>query len=275
VYQDQRLRRSLFLAGFCVVLFDHLLTLSSEVKNIWRPRFKRSTAWFLLFRYVTLLGNFIMIPFFLGNIDAESCTQLSKIENFLLVMQEFFIGSTLSLRVCAMYGFNRRVFISLAIAALTTVSFGVWAATGPKTVLETSVLGCHTITPKNQSIRVALAWEAQFVCDIIILSLTLRRAYTYNHSVGLKAPSLLRTMFRDGAVYFGMIGLVNLANIMTIYSGDIIMAGSMAWFACSISMTMISRLMLNLHESANRPFESSVLCGEMEPIQFRHTERPW
>ncbi|KAJ7744063.1 hypothetical protein DFH07DRAFT_963896 [Mycena maculata] len=279
VYQDQRLRRSLFLAGFVVVLFDHLLTLSSEVKNIWSPRFKRSSAWFLLFRYVTLLSNLTMVAFFLGNIDTE----------------EFFVGCTLSLRVCAMYGFNRRVFISLSIAALTTVSLGAWAIVGPHITLETSVPGCHTITSKDQAMRkspcVALAWEAQLVCDILILSLTLRRASTYHRAVGLRSPSLLRTMFRDGAVYFGMICLVNLANIVMIYvtqetsvylsfpplctpiHPQIITAGSLAWFACSISVTMISRLMLNLHDTANRQFDVLGGDSELEPIQFRYTDR--
>ncbi|KAJ7494817.1 hypothetical protein B0H11DRAFT_2003499 [Mycena galericulata] len=270
LHEDQRLRRSLFLAGFVILLYDHLLTLSSEVRNIWGPKFKRSSAWFLLFRYVTLLGNLTMVPFFLGDLSAESCTNLSKIENYVLVVQEFFIGCSLSLRVCAMYGFNRRVFISLAIAALTTVGLGVWAVIGPKNILETSVPGCHVTTSKDQAFRVALAWEGQLVCDILILGLTLRRAYIYHHTVGLESPSLLRTMFRDGAVYFGMICLVNMANIVMLYSGDIITAGSLAWVACSISVTMISRMMLNLHDEANRPLQiGTSLSDEQESIQFR------
>ncbi|KAJ6615183.1 hypothetical protein B0H10DRAFT_2220535 [Mycena sp. CBHHK59/15] len=136
---------------------------------------------------------------------------------------------------------------------------------------------------------VALAWEAQLVCDILILSLTLRRAYTYHHTVGLESPSLLRTMFRDGAVYFGMICLVNLANIVMLHAmsvfpsslglrtpmdSQIITAGSLAWVACAISVTMISRLMLNLHDAANRQLETvTTLSGELETIQFRHVDQ--
>lgn len=84
------------------------------------------------------------------------------------------VEGSLSLRVCAMYGFNRKVFISLAIAALTTVGLGAvrcdiplllkgcmfkifcfqWAVIGPETVLETSQPGCHVTTPKSQSVHV-------------------------------------------------------------------------------------------------------------------------
>lgn len=117
-----------------------------------------------------------------------SCAKLSTVENYVLVVQEFFIGctvklllllflflptgvwkGTLSLRVCAMYGFNRRVFVSLSIAAITTVAFGAvsssstsdlnvnhynfkWAIVGPKIFLETSVPGCHTVTPHDQQV---------------------------------------------------------------------------------------------------------------------------
>ncbi|KAJ7315049.1 hypothetical protein DFH08DRAFT_894561 [Mycena albidolilacea] len=153
VQQDQRLRRSLFLAGFVVVLYDHLLTSGLEVKYIWTPRFKRSSAWFFIFRYVTLLGNLTMVAFFLGDLDAESCAKLSKAEDYGLVMQEFVIGCTLSVRVCAMYGFNRKVFISLSIAAVTTVGLGAWAIVGPGTALQTPVPGCHNVTPHSQATR--------------------------------------------------------------------------------------------------------------------------
>ncbi|KAJ7839134.1 hypothetical protein B0H14DRAFT_2588144 [Mycena olivaceomarginata] len=146
---------------------DHLLTLGSEIKHIWTPRFRRSSAWFLTFRYVTLLGNLTMVAFFLGDLDAKEfvigCTLIYKHDFLSLIC--LLPGSskgTLSLRVCAMYGFNRRVFISLSIAAITTVGLGA-----------------------------AWRWHGKH-------SLTLRRAYTYNHGLSLRSPSLLRTMFRDG-----------------------------------------------------------------------------
>ncbi|KAJ7633308.1 hypothetical protein B0H17DRAFT_1108102 [Mycena rosella] len=266
---DQRLRRSAFLAGLVVLTYDHLLTLGSEVTHIWSAKVKRSAAWFLLFRYTALLSNLTMTAFFLGDFSPESCKTLSSAENYLLVIQEFFVGCTLSIRVCAMYGFNRRVFAALAIAALTTVSLGAWAIVGPTISIDTDLPGCHVTTPRQQAIRVAAAWEAQLVCDILILGLTLRRAYTYHRTVGLRSGSLLPIMVRDGAVYFGMICLVNLANIVMLYAGDIITAGSLAWFASAISVTMISRLMLNLHDAARGSSRNGVFTDhEMEPIRF-------
>jgi hypothetical protein len=56
-----------------VVCYDHLLTLRLEVTHIWTPTFKRSSAWFLFFRYMVLLSNFTMIPYFLGDVSPEVC----------------------------------------------------------------------------------------------------------------------------------------------------------------------------------------------------------
>ncbi|KAJ7501204.1 hypothetical protein B0H11DRAFT_2275486 [Mycena galericulata] len=275
VAQDQRLRRSVFLTGLVVVLYDHLVTLESEIKYIWVHPVKRSSAWFLTFRYVALLSNLSMMAFFFGDFSPE----------------EILIGCTLALRVCAMYGFNRRVFVSLGIAAVTTVALGIWSVIGPEVGLETTLPGCHVTTPRPEAIRESRhfyqATRTKFgayrlVYDIFILCLTLRRAVTYHRSVGLSSGSLLPLMFRDGALYFGLICTVNLANIVMLYSGDIITAGSLAWFASAISVTMISRLMLNLHDAAKGTFslmstaqydrpehEHGIELTQLDPMQFR------
>ncbi|KAJ7813790.1 hypothetical protein B0H14DRAFT_2604596 [Mycena olivaceomarginata] len=105
-----------------------------------------------------------MVPFFLGNVDAElcSCTKLARITNYLFVVQELLIGCTLILRVCAMYGFNRRVVVSLSIVTITTLELGArkdnnpyifeWVGiVCPDTRLETSVPGCHNVTPHDHT----------------------------------------------------------------------------------------------------------------------------
>jgi len=200
-----------------VLLYDHLLTVGDEVTYVWTPRLKQSSGCFLLFRYFALLSNLTMVAFFLMDLGPEICKKLSTTENYLLVIQEIFVGCVLSLRVCAMYGFNRQIFLCLAIAILTAIGLGAWAVIGPEDSLDTTLLGCHVVTTRPQAIRVAAAWEGQLICDILILALTLRRAFTDHRAGGLESGSLLRMMVRDGALYFAMICMVNLANIIQLY----------------------------------------------------------
>ncbi|KAJ7779326.1 hypothetical protein DFH07DRAFT_1030080 [Mycena maculata] len=236
-----------------VVTYDHVLTLPSEVSYIWAPRLKRSAAWFLLVRYLAFLGNLALSPYFLADLSPES---------YLLVIQETFVEVTLAVRVCAMYGFNKRVFASLAVAAVITISLGAinhtvkWAIVGPETTINVTIPGCHVPTSHTEAIRKSfvILLRPGKLTPLWALPLhgnprlTLRRAYTYKKTAGLGSGSLIVTMVRDGAAYFGMIGLVNLANILMLY---IITAGSLAWFASTISVTMATRLMLNLHDAAN------------------------
>ncbi|KAJ7473119.1 hypothetical protein B0H11DRAFT_2037361 [Mycena galericulata] len=182
-----------------------------------------------------------MTVFFLRDFSLETCKILLISANILLVTQEILVGCTLALRVCVMYEFNRRLLISLGIAAVTTMSLGIVRPCLPPVATWTN--SAHTGT--------AAAWEAQLACDILILCLTLRCAVTYHRSVGLGSGSLLRIMVRDGKSPFMVICAVNVANIVMLY---IITAGSLTWFASAISVTMISRLMLNLHDAANGSF---------------------
>ncbi|KAG1889222.1 hypothetical protein F4604DRAFT_829708 [Suillus subluteus] len=61
--------------------------------------------------------------------------------------------------------------------------------------------------------------------------------------------NIFDVMFRDGAMYFGVMTLLNIPNILTYYYGSDITRGSLSTFTSCISVTLISRLMLNLHKS--------------------------
>ncbi|KAK7457757.1 hypothetical protein VKT23_010096 [Stygiomarasmius scandens] len=65
-------------------------------------------------------------------------------------------------------------------------------------------------------------------------------------------------MFRDGAIYYGVMVLVNLANMITYYTMGSNMKGGLSTFASSISVTMMSRLMLNLHKTADEGLYSTI-----------------
>ncbi|KAJ7864531.1 hypothetical protein B0H13DRAFT_1899136 [Mycena leptocephala] len=83
--------------------------------------------------------------------------------------------------------------------------------------------------------------------DLIILGLTLYRGFQQLRGPTLSG-SLWQVLIRDGAMYFGIITLANLANILIQY---IRTSGSLSWFSAMLSAVMISRLMLNLHSAAD------------------------
>ncbi|KAJ7312235.1 hypothetical protein DFH08DRAFT_822272 [Mycena albidolilacea] len=126
-------------------------------------------------------------------------------------------------------------------------------------------------SPCRGSAGLAGAWESQISCDILVLLLTIRRAYTHPRYAG----ELLWRMTTDGAVYFGIIIIANAANLVTFYVRAVPFSTSTlmkdrrnsfminSWGISSsqdfcrgssrvrsLSIMLLARLMLNLHEAA-------------------------
>jgi len=278
---DHRIYRSLFLAGFSVLAYDHLLTLHTEVKYIWKSKLRPSTLWFLLLRYTCLASNIWVSTFYFVIIDYESCEKMEILWEVLVILQEALIELTLIVRVYAMYGRNPWILAALAFVLLlvaiplwATITIGhpqIFTAPGP------GVPGCHNVTPRTEALRIAGGWEAIIACDVLVFLLTLRKAYTQrrsNSTLMYTSTSLVERMWRDGVMYFGLIVLVNTANLFTFYFGDILLSGFLSWFATSLSITLLSRLILNLHEACMIGIDTEEPnTVNLETLRFRTVTR--
>ncbi|KAJ7603105.1 hypothetical protein B0H17DRAFT_1189875 [Mycena rosella] len=223
---------------------------------------KRGSAWFFFLRYFAFAGNIALAFMEFGDFKPETqplrdgtqiCKHLKSAVGLLIVVQEFVIGCTLILRVYAMYSFNKHILWLLVVAAAVTVGLGAWSVVpaGPTPIIPISLPGCQILHSTAQSIRMAAAWEAELACNVLILGLTMYRAWQQTRDGLLPDGSLWTIMMRDGAMYFAVICLVNLANILMFYLGDVNMNASLAWFTAMISVVMITRLTLNLRAVAS------------------------
>ncbi|KAJ7288762.1 hypothetical protein C8J57DRAFT_1495036 [Mycena rebaudengoi] len=171
----------------------------------------------------------------------------------------------LGLRIYVMYNFGRIVLACLCAVGFITITLAVWSIVD-QTWISSGLSSCQYGIQKSTAIRMAGAWEAQFVCDVTVFTFTVVRSYRQ----GFKIPgSILDFMVHDGAMYFAVLALANLANILMYYIGDPWTAASLSWFTSTISVTMICRLMLNLHEAADIGIftEHSTILS----IQFAHS----
>lgn len=60
-------------------------------------------------------------------------------------------------------------------------------------------------------------------------------------------------------MYFAAMTLINIPNILTYYCGSDITRGNLATFTSCISVTLISRLVLNLHKSTDAGIFSTAI----------------
>ncbi|KAF7325108.1 hypothetical protein MKEN_00553900 [Mycena kentingensis (nom. inval.)] len=271
---DHHIYRSFFLSGLAILLYDHILVLDDEIKYIWEPGSspgsisvysveRRTPAAQTLVEYVER-----SLPF--------SCAIMEHVLEVLLVLQESLVVVTLFLRIFGMYGKKLWVLIPLWAIGNINLGLGVWTIVKygyPRMLAAPGFSGCHTAIPHATGQRLGATWIAQMVSDTIIFGLTAFKAYEDHHVMSLVQSSLVERMAKDGAMYFGFIVLANLANVLTCFLGDILIAGVLSWWTTSLSVVLISRLSLNMQ--GMRPtgaITSELDSTEIQGIHF--AERP-
>ncbi|KAF8179479.1 hypothetical protein K438DRAFT_2021577 [Mycena galopus ATCC 62051] len=262
IAEDERLVVSLYFATFVILVYDYLLTFGDEVTFVWIPgrARKRGARWFFFVRYLSMGVNIAMLGTTIAKYPPERCNRIHAVRELLLVVQQFTVGCTIILRVYAMYDLDKRVLACLLVPAVVTVGLGVWSVLpdntdGASHDINVTFLGCHTPLSRTHDHRLAAAWGAELGCETIALCLTIYRSLK---RVGVlrifsdSSVSLWEIMARDGVMYFSVVCLANLANILMYYFGDFASAGSLGWPTASISVVMITRVMLHLHAAATQ-----------------------
>jgi len=99
--------------------------------------------------------------------------------------------------------------------------------------------------------------------------MTLNKAYKARHELSELGRCGLVSMFaiilRDGSIYFGIVAFANLVNISTFYYPEPFLRGALCTFASGVSVTMVSRLVLNLHRIADTGlYTSHIITCQLE-----------
>lgn len=126
-----------------------------------------------------------------------------------------------------------------------------------------TMTGCHVSSTYLQGAHIAVAWECLVGFDTILFLLTAARAIYLTPSTRSRSPSihcfsilhstsylnLIGIIYRDGAVYFGVMALFNLANVITFYTAPDLLRGALSTPSSAVSALLCARLMLNIHEA--------------------------
>ncbi|KAF9446625.1 hypothetical protein P691DRAFT_794253 [Macrolepiota fuliginosa MF-IS2] len=239
------LHNVLHFVAISVLYYDHLVTSRHEIEYVWRRPKSHSSYYFFLNRYFSFFGNLAVS--ILGFMDLPtqasfSCKRYNTFRQLLLVVTQVLICYFLTLRIYALYECSIRILLYMVGSGAVLAAIACWSLFGQKSTPGAVGSGCH--------IGLAGAWEALFAYDSMIFGLTLYktwstrgRRYWYGSSGGGSVPLLVTVVLRDGAV----IALANLSNILSFYP---FFRGALSTLASSISVTLMSRLMLNLHETA-------------------------
>ncbi|KAF8876017.1 hypothetical protein BD779DRAFT_1677998 [Infundibulicybe gibba] len=319
VYDARDIHLSSYILTFALIFFyyDHSITIDREIKYLWMRPKKPSTYWFLSNRYFLfsvdiVIALFEFTPFkFLkvgptpthsaGNVQlnrlpAQSCKSYELFKQVSIAANQFLVSVLMTLRVYALYGCSSRVLVNMAITGAAVSSVACWALfSGQNTTVSQQSFGCHTGLSQDTSTRLATAWEALFAYDSIVFALTLMKTWRAGRNIQVRARRLpiITLLLRDGAIYFAVMALSNLANILTFYvflrsmiivseafiqlftnTHQPFLRGGLSEFSSSISVTMMSRFMLNLHETANAGLLSTQISTSDHLSRLEFAENP-
>jgi len=179
------------------------------------------------------------------------------------------ISSIAILRSYALYNRNRRVLgLVCVLGSAVLVSF-VWASTKIEGLAFDFGYGYRTCVPDllhgaSEETPYTLAWVLSIIFDIVIFALTMFKTLKMRAIHVFRGPygSLANLFLRDGSVYFAIMAMSYVIHIVlyfsilnSYYANSL---GSNAFLTHTISVTMISRLILNLNSYTNRHAQQQI-----------------
>ncbi|KAG8863484.1 hypothetical protein FRB96_008224 [Tulasnella sp. 330] len=214
---DIQASRYLAVAGFIVLIYDHLSTFSDEVQLIWRKPLSLVSILFLINRYT------VPVIIAIDMYDKGGLARnLSDSSNF-QVLSFAVTHALVALRVRALWG-NRK-WINALIIAMGTIYF-------TSTMVIDNVVDSQAFVP-------ALAFES------MLFLLTLGKAIQ-DRRRDLSFSGVAGVLIRDGILYFLVISSCSVFNIVVWSSLRPSLVALAKYFTFSFVNVMASRLVLNL-----------------------------
>ncbi|KAK0203923.1 hypothetical protein DFS33DRAFT_1384198 [Desarmillaria ectypa] len=261
-YEDLNVNYYFSLVALSILYYDYALTFGLEVSRFWVHRgFSWAAFFFYLNRYLGIFGHVaVAMEYFWTGYPSNKaqrrvkfrCLKLQTYHQYFVIVVQIVVAVMLIMRTYALYDRSRKILIVQIGVAITATILGAYAvASGKKPIPDETPadivphIGCSTSLTKDSAVRLGTAWCGMLVFDIMVFTLTLHKALQLQRAGGV---DLLTLLLRDGSIYFGVIIVSNLANILTFFLGNAHIRGVVTTFTNVVSSTMLSRLMLNIRD---------------------------
>jgi len=243
--QDLMAAKMYSLACCVMAFYDIMITLGTEVERIWMRKFGLINVLYLMNRYISPLGFIVVTVSFNDPWRKSVCDRYVLFPEALKVVTTVAIGVIFILRLHAIYGRSYTVVAVGGALLLLELGLKIWAFTdGTVLPLPTGLIGCILVGKHNS--RFVFTWVAELIFDSMVFFMTLWRCIVLNRLRRGNTDSLVNLILRDGVMYFGVIFVVNLANVLTFVLATADIQAINASFSTLITSVMVSRLILNL-----------------------------
>ncbi|GJE85051.1 hypothetical protein PsYK624_011280 [Phanerochaete sordida] len=223
--KELRLANCCATAACCLLLYDYLLTLSTEVRCVWRKRLNGASLLFYVNRYGAISLRVVLLA--QGTIDFGPLSDAFS-DRALSVVIQLDIAAITALRIYAIWSPHRAIaaLSILVVGAIPAVISIVINLRDTFPALPPPFTGCGTITGLSDSSTTA--------------AMIVRDGERIVRVIAFGIPPLITA---TGSICFISLLALNIANVFAIRSQDI---GSIRVLNEALSSIFVSHLILNL-----------------------------
>ncbi|KAJ8078472.1 hypothetical protein PM082_012754 [Marasmius tenuissimus] len=225
VVQHQRYVATVEVCSAMLFVYDYLLTLDLEIEHIWKAKWSLVKVIYIIQRYLPFLDSCSLVLHyqFVANPSLEYCRFAYTFTGWTFVVGIFLSDALFLLRLWAVW--KKTLLSGLAIGLyflgcwipsfvivnrfLKSLKFATWP--GPLFGLDYDYRGCF-LTGGDSIIYVGwVLMMANNIAALIMIMIPGFKAFKTGGRTGL-----VKTVYRDGAVFYAAVVAVSTANAVTV-----------------------------------------------------------
>ncbi|KAH7926616.1 hypothetical protein BV22DRAFT_345883 [Leucogyrophana mollusca] len=204
------------VAAVAILFYDYLLTIRLECDYVWHSRWTPVKALFFFARYSPFMDTAVgMLYRVSGNLDGGTCRSFMAVEAWVYGFAFQLTDIVLAIRTWAVYGQSRKVaalLLGLYACTLATVIYVTFTYVKSLTFAPDFEDSC--IPSQGGAILIA-DWIVFAIVQGVCFILMARKAYqVFKREQG--STNLYHTVLQDGVVYYAVIFLLSLLNVVVV-----------------------------------------------------------
>jgi len=267
------------LASATIIIFDHLITIDSEVELIWKSSWSLGKAMFFLNRYYTLVSVIVnTYGLFSPSLTDNFCLTFFRWQGWTGLVSCMISEIILQMRIYALYSLDKRILALMVVCFLGSIGTSAWVMGSVLSKIHATASHLTSnfefCVPHNLSDHFFVFWIPMLAFETLLCGLALFRGYqTFRSSNGPFASGkhIVGILIRDSLLYFLVMFATYLTNLLVWIGLRQSLLEIPIGFSVALACVMGNRVIFNVRALA---LEQDLLPGQSKKIHVElHTVR--
>lgn len=249
IMQDLNPSRYLSVAGLCMLVYDHLLTLDDEVRFIWKAAWSTPKILFIIMRYMVPIFVFVHLFQISGTavLSDTFCKVWLDLSVFMGIVTLGCGNFLVLLHLWNLWDRNTRLItwtlVLFAVTQIASLACGIVVLIG---MTETAYfLPGLNVCAMHDKRNFGLVWIPGVAFEVIMFLTVVWNALQRPR---YEDQAFSKVLYRDGFLYFLILFLLRLLNVCISYIAPLSLLYLGVFFIWCSTTLAVTRLILNLRK---------------------------